>query len=214
MFSTPPNAPGRRRSECLAQVMDRQRETTTGEPATPILVASQASISETPDPNISLNQMMMSFMSEMRANQEQQRLDNESRFEEQCKEMNWRLEQMQQDMLTISQETVKTVFNQVPQLVQSAVLAVMNVAPLQLKAPTTSQPVLMITEGITTPQGSRTSAQGGSSRMRAQTQLHESAEPDPAHQRSESPQNTLADYEAITMEVDDVPQHTGSPAVG
>ena len=64
-----------------------------GEPTTPILVASQASMSETPDPNISLNQMMMSFMLEMRANQEQQRLDNESRFEEQRKEMNWHLEQ-------------------------------------------------------------------------------------------------------------------------
>ena len=63
-------------------------------------------------------------------------------------------------MLTISQEIVKTVFNQVPQLVQSAVLVVMNVAPLQLKAPTTSQPALMITEGITTPQGSGTSTQG------------------------------------------------------
>ena len=50
--------------------------------------------------------------------------------------------------------------------------------------------------------------------MRAQTQPHKSAEPDPTHQRFESPQNTLADYEAITMEVDDVPQHTGSPAVG
>lgn len=80
--STPPNASGRRRSERIAQVMDRRKEAATGEPLTPNLVASQASVSETPDPNMSMNQMMMTFISEMRASQEQQRLDNESRLEE------------------------------------------------------------------------------------------------------------------------------------
>jgi hypothetical protein len=225
LFSSPPNAPNIRRSKRLAQFVDRRREGATDEPATPNLVASQASVSETPDPALSMNQMMMSFMSEMRASQEasqklnrdmleQQRLDNESRMEEQRKEMNWRLEQTRQDMLSISQETVKAVFNQVPQLVQNAVMAVMNIAPLQLKAPTTSPPALMITEGMTTPQGSGTSAQGGSSRLGAQTQPHGSAEPDPAKERSESPENTLADYGAVTMDVDDVPQPTGSPAAG
>jgi hypothetical protein len=172
-----------------------------------------------------MNQVLMNFMLEMRANQEanqkqsrdmfeQQRLENESRLEEQRKEMNWRLEQTRQDMLTISQETVKNVFSQVPQMVQSAVLAVMNVAPLQLKAPTTSQPALMITEGHTTPQGSGTSAQGGSSRVRAQTQPHQSHDPDPAFERSESPENSLANYDAITMDVDEVPHPTDAPAAG
>ena len=113
-------------------------------------------------------------------------------------------------MLTMSQEIVKAVFNQVPQLVQNAVLGVMNVAPLQLQGPTTLQPALMITEGITTPQGSGTSAQTGSSKMRAETQPHVSAEPNPAGERSDSPHNTLADFETITMEVDD----TDAPAVG
>ena len=224
-FSSPPNPPIKRRSARIAESQDKSREPATDDPATPILVASQASVSETPDPALTMSQMMMHFMAEMRASQEasqklnrdmleQQRLDNESRMNEQRKEMNWRLEQTRQDMLSISAEIVKTVFNQVPQMVQEAVLAVMNVAPLQLKAPTTSQPALMITEGNTTPQGSGTSAQGGSSRLRAQTQPHGSAEPDPANERSESPQNTLADFRAITMDVDDVLERTGSPTAG
>ena len=55
LFSQPPNPPIKRRSKRIAQVMDRRRESATGEPTTPILVASQASMSEIPDPNISMN---------------------------------------------------------------------------------------------------------------------------------------------------------------
>lgn len=214
-----------RRSSRIAQFVERRAHTAPETPETPALIASQASASETPDPSASINQVLLNFMMEMRASQaetrkesneriEQQRLEHESRLEEQRKEMIWRLEQQRQDMLTISQETVKTVFSQVPQMVQTAVLAVMNVAPLQLKAPTTSQPALMITEGHTTPQGSGTSAQGGSSRVRAETQPHESHDPNPTFERSESPGNSLADYDAITMEVDDVPERTDAPAAG
>jgi hypothetical protein len=226
-FSSPPNPPLRRRSSRIAEFVERRssRGTATDDPETPILVASQASVSETPAPELSVNQLMISFMQEMRESQaanqrhnlnmfEQQRLDTESRLEEQRKEMNWRLEQQRQDMVTISKETVKAVVNQVPLMVQNALMGVMNVAPLQLQGPTTSQPALMITEGLTTPQGSGTSTHGESSRMGVQTQRHESAEPNPGNERSESPNNTLADFATVTMEVDDIPQPTGSPAAG
>ena len=138
-------------------------------------------------------------MAEMRANREadqkmnmdmleKQRLDNESRLDEQRKDMLLRLDQQRQDMISISQETIKAVVNQVPNMVQSALAGVMNVAPLQLKQPTTSQPEpLMIMGNTTTPQGSRTSTQGGTSRMRAPTEEgppHERVdEAGPSHER-------------------------------
>ena len=162
----------------------------------------------------------MTFMAEMRASREadqklnmdmleKQRLDNESRLDEQRKDMLLRLDQQRADMINISQETIKTVVNQVPLMVQSALVGVMNVVPLQLKQSTTSQPVpLMIMENTTTPQDSGTSTQGGTSRMKAPT------EADPPQKRIESPENTLADFGAITMEVADMPQPTGSPAAG
>ena len=239
-FSSPPIPPVMRRSKRIADFVDRRREIGTDEPETPLLVASQASVSASPSPALDMQQMMLTFMAEMRANREadqkmnmdmleKQRLDNESRLDEQRKDMLLRLDQQRQDMISISQETIKAVVNQVPNMVQSALAGVMNVAPLQLKQPTTSQPEpLMIMGNTTTPRGSGTSTQIGTSRMRAPTEAgppHERVdeagpshkrmdEADPPQKRIESPENTLADFGAITMEVADMPQPTGSPAAG
>ena len=87
------------------------------DPGTPMVVALQASVSQSTDPQASMNQFMMDFIQTMQANQEanqkqnlemleKQRLDTESRIEEQRREMKMRLEQQRRDMLTISKETV------------------------------------------------------------------------------------------------------------
>jgi hypothetical protein len=118
------------------------------------------------------------------------------------------------DMVSIAKETVQTVVSQVPLMVQNALLGVMNVAPLQLKGPASSQPALMLTEGTTTPQGSGNSTRAGSSRKRQASPSHMSAPKSSEKQRSLSPPNTLADFEAITMDADDELEPTGSPAAG
>ena len=90
----------------------------------------------------------------------------------------------------------------------------MNVAPLQLKGPATLQPALMITAGNTTPEGSGTSTRGDSSRMRRESPPHLSAQRNPEMEHSQSPTNALKDFEAITMDADDVFEHTDAPTAG
>ena len=54
----------------------------------------------------------------------------------------------------MADKTVQNVINQVPLIVQNALLgtgSVMNVAPLQLKGPASSQPSLILMEGNQTP---------------------------------------------------------------
>ena len=74
--------------------MERHKPTDIDDPDTPMLVASHASVSESPDRPVSMAQMMMNFMQRMQDNQEannkinmeimeQHRLDTESQLEQQ-----------------------------------------------------------------------------------------------------------------------------------
>ena len=72
----------------------------------------------------------------------------------------------------------------------------------------------MITEGNPTPQGSGTSARGETSRKRQASPSHLSASKSPEKERSDSPPDTLADFESITMKGDDDLEHAGSPPAG
>ena len=80
---------------------------------TPMVVASQASVSQSIDTQASMNQFMMNFIQRMQDSQEasqklnmemmeKQRLDTESRLEEQRREMVLRMEQQRLDMVTIA----------------------------------------------------------------------------------------------------------------
>ena len=112
------------------------------------------------------------------------------------------------DMATISKMIVQNVVNQVPLIVQNALLrlgSVLNVAPFQLKGPASLQPSLMITEGTQTLQGSGTSTRGDSSRKRKGSPFHVSAQQNVEMERSLSPPNAIVKSKAITMDVDDVP---------
>ena len=198
------------------------------EPETPALVASQASVSQTQTALVDLSMVLMNFMKTMQdreeANQkrnydmlEQHRLETEMLLEQQWKEMDLRMEQQRNDMVIMADMTMQNVINQIPLIVQNALLgigSVMNIAPLQLKGPASSQPLLMLMEGHQMPQGSGSYTHAKSSRMRAESPPHLFAKPNPDKERSHSPPNALAEFEAITMDVDDVPHPTGSPAGG
>ena len=58
----PLNPPNPRRNKRIAESIDRRRPSAANDPETPQLVASQASVSEFPDPPINMVQMMMNFM--------------------------------------------------------------------------------------------------------------------------------------------------------
>ena len=114
---------------------------------TPLLVVSQASVSQSQTPLVDSLTVLMNFMKTMqdreKASQkrnldmlEQHRLETEMQLEQQCKEMDLHMEQQQKDMVTMADKTVQNVINQVPLIVQNALLgigSVMNVTPLQLK---------------------------------------------------------------------------------
>ena len=72
----------------------------------------------------------------------------------------------------------------------------------------------MLTEGIQTPQGSRTSTRGDSSRKRKRSLSHVSAQQNAEMECSLSPLNVAVESEAITMDIDDVPQPTDALAAG
>jgi hypothetical protein len=199
------------------------------DPDTPMLVASQASVSESPNPATdNVNMIMLSMLQKMQENQEasnkrnfdmleQHRLDTEMRLEQQCKDMDIRMEQQRKDMVTIHDKTVQNVINQVPLIVHNAFLGmggVMNVALLQLKGLASLQPALMLTEGNPTPQGSGTSIRGESTGMGTESLLHLFGQHDPDKECSFSPPNATVASEAITMDVDVVAWPTDAPAAG
>ena len=145
------------------------------------------------------------------------RLETESRLEQQRKDMDLYLEQQRMDMATIAKKIVQNVVNQVLLIVQNVLLglrSVLNVAPLQLKGSASLQPSLMLTKGTQIPQGSGTSTRGDSSRKKKGSPSHLSAQQNSDKERSLSPPNLAVEYEAITMDVDDVPQPTDAPIAG
>ena len=132
-------------------------------------------------------------------------------------DMYLRMEQQRMDMVTIAKKTMQNVVNQVPLIVQNALLGlglVLNVAPLQLKGLASLPPLFMLTEGNQTPQGSGTSTRGDSSRKRKGSPSHLSAQQNSDKERSLLLPNAAVVSEAITMDVDDVPLPTDAPAVG
>jgi hypothetical protein len=192
--SLPLNPSNTRRSKRIAESEDRRRQRAMDDPDMPMLVASQASVSETPNPAAdNVNMIMLSMLQKMQENQEasnkrnfdmlkQHRLDTEMRLEQQRKDMDIRMEQQWKDMVTMHDKTVQNVINQVPLIVHNAFLGmggVMNVAPLQLKGPASSQPALMLTEGNSMPQGSGTSTRGESTGMGTDSLPHLSGQHNP-----------------------------------
>ena len=111
-------------------------------------------------------------------------------------------------MATIVEKTMQNVVNQVPLTMQNTLLglgSVLNVTPLQLKGPAASQPSLMLTEGNPTSQGSGTSTRGESSRKRTESPSYLSAQQNSNKESSLLLPNAEFAFEAITMDVDDVP---------
>ena len=64
----PLNPPSPCKNKRIAESVNRRRPTATDEPDMPMLVASQASMSESPDLPASMAQMMMNFMQKMQDN--------------------------------------------------------------------------------------------------------------------------------------------------
>jgi hypothetical protein len=141
----PLNPSNTRRNKHIAESEDRHRQRAMDDPDMPMLVASQASVSESPNPAVdNVNMIMLSMLQKMQENQEasnkrnfdmleQHRLDTEMRLEQQRKDMDIRMEQQRKDMVTMHDKTVQNVINQVPLIVHNAFLGmggVMNVAPL------------------------------------------------------------------------------------
>ena len=154
-FSTPlppPNQPSPRKSRHIAESVDRHRPSAADDPEMPQLLASQASVSESTNPPVNMAQMLMNFMQQMQQNQqasdtrnmeimEVHQLETESKLEQQRRDMDLCLEQQRKDMATIAEKIVENVVNQVPLIVQNASIvlgSVLNVAPLQLKGPSSS----------------------------------------------------------------------------
>ena len=200
-FATPPG----RRSQRLAAYQESRKETAMDDPETPVLVASQASVSQTATAPADMTQMMLNFMQQMKDSQEasdrrndermeHHRQETVTRLEEQRRDMAFHLEQQRLDMAAMTERTMQSMVNQVPFIVQNALLglgAVMNVPPLQLKAPSSSQPSLLLMEQNRTPEGSGNSTRGESSRKRKGSPSHLSAQPNPRNERSLSPPKTL-----------------------
>jgi hypothetical protein len=90
----------------------------------------------------------------------------------------------------------------------------MNVAPLQLKGPSSSQPALMLTEGNPTPQGSGISTRGESIGMRKAALPHESSNHNPEKATSLSPHNFAGASQPSAMDVDDIARSLDDFAVG
>ena len=127
------------------------------------------------------------------------------------------MEQQWKDMATMHDKTMQNMINYVPLTMHNALLGlggVMNVAPLQLKGPTSSQLVFMLTKDNPTPQGSRTCPRGASTGMGIESLPHLSGQHNLNKDCSLSPPNAVVASEAITMDIDDVPRPTNAPAAG
>jgi hypothetical protein len=127
--------------------------------------------------------------------------------------MDIRMEQQWKDMIIMQEKSVQSEMNQVPLNIFSGMEGVMNVVPLQLKGPTSSQPALMLTEGNPMPQGSGSSTRAESTRMET-TSLRQFGLPNPNKTSSFSPPNSAVASEAFTMDVDDVARTTDDPTAG
>ena len=96
---------------------------------------------------------------------EQQWKEMEFCMEQQQKELTLRMEPQHCELAAFIERSVSAVISQVPHLVQnvfSGMGGILNIAPLQLQAPSSSQPPLMLTENMPIPQGSGTSTRGES----------------------------------------------------
>jgi hypothetical protein len=92
---------------------------------------------------------------------EQQQKDMENRLEIQRQEMELQIEMQMKAMTIHTERSVSSVINQVPQIVQGVLQGMggyFNVTPLQLQAPSSFHPSLMLTGRVPTPQGSGTSS--------------------------------------------------------
>jgi hypothetical protein len=120
-------------------------------------------------------------------------------------------------MAIMHEKSVQTMMNQVHVIVHNALLGiggVMNVAPLQLKGPSSSQPALMLTEGNPTPQGSRTSTRSESFGMGKAALLHESSNQNPEKASSLLPHNSVGTSQPSAMDVDDIARSPDDSTVG
>ena len=98
-----------------------------------MLVASQASMSESLNPPTDVIQVLMTMLQKMQDSQEAINKRNLDLLELHRQEMEIQLEQQQKDMATMHDKTVQNVINQVPLIVHNTLLGlggVMNIAPL------------------------------------------------------------------------------------
>jgi hypothetical protein len=226
--SLPPNPTRTRRSKRIADAEDQRRQRVQDDGDAPMVVPSQASVSESPNPATDVNLIMLNMLQKMQENQEasnkrnmdmleQHRLDTEMRMEQQRKDMDIRMDQQQKDMAIMHEKSVQTKMNQVPIIVHNALLGVggvMNVAPLQLKGPSSLQPALMLTEGNPTPQGSGTSTRGESIGMGKAALLHKCGHQNPEKASSLSPHHSAGASQPSVMDVDDIARSPDDSAAG
>jgi hypothetical protein len=127
------------------------------------------------------------------------------------------MDQQRKDMAIMHEKSVQTMMNQVPVIVHNALLGVggvMNVAPLQLKGPSSSQPTFMLTEGHPTPQGSGTSTRNESIGMGKAALPHECGHQNPEKASSLSPHHSAGASQPSAMDVDDIAWSPDDSATG
>jgi hypothetical protein len=138
-------------------------------------------------------------------------------MEQQRKDMDIHMDQQQKDMAIIHEKSVQTMMNQVPIIVHNALLGVggiMNVAPLQLKGPSSSQPAFMLTEGNPMPQGYGTSTHGESIGMGKAALPHESGHQNPEKASSLSPHNSAGASQPSAVDEDDIARSPDDSTTG
>jgi hypothetical protein len=142
--SLPPNPTRAQRSKRIAHAEDQRKQRAQDDRDAPMVVPSQASVSESPNPAIHVNLIMLNMLQKMQENQEannkrnmdmleQHQLDTEMRMEQQRKDMDICMDQQRKDMAIMHEKSVQTMMNQVPVIVYNALLGiggVMNVASL------------------------------------------------------------------------------------
>jgi hypothetical protein len=193
-----------------------------------MIVASQALVSESQNPPIdNMNLIMLNMLPKMQENKEasnkrninmleQYQLDMEVQMEQKQKDMDMRMEQQRKDMATMHEKSVQSVMNQVPFIIHnvfSSMEGIMNVAPLQLKGPASSQPVLMLIEGNPTLQGSGSSTRIESAGV-GTASLRQFDLPNPNKPSSFLHPNSAVASEPFEMDMDDVARSMDDPAAG
>jgi hypothetical protein len=226
--SLPPNPTRTRRSKRIADAEDQCRQRAQDDGDAPMVVPSQASVSEFPNPATDLNLIMLNMLQKMQENQEasnrrnmdmleQHQLDTEMRMEQQQKDMDIRMDQQRKDLAIMHEKSVQTMMNQVPVIVHNALLGVggvMNIVPLQLKGPSSSQPALMLIEGNPTPQGSGTSTHDESIGMEKAALSHESGHQNLEKASSLLPHNSAGASQPSAMDMDDIARSLDDSVAG